>query len=107
MFRGRLRRLLLGLGLCFTVHSMAFSAEVQTIRDPFQPPASKPAPRPVVLPQAQPPAHQLIGVVVVADQAVAIFRNLKDGRLKMVRRGERIDGRRIKRIDLDAVSYTQ
>lgn len=107
MFRRRFARLLLGLGVCFTVHGAALPAEVQISRDPFQPPASKPVPRPAVSPQAQPPTHQLIGVVVVGDQAVAIFRNLKDGRLKMTRRGERIDGRRIKQVELDVVSYTQ
>ena len=92
---------------CLIIQCIIVSAVAQTARDPFQPPAAPVTPAPGFIPQAQPSTYQLIGVVMTANRAVAIFRQHQDDQLKMLRVGERIGGRLIKRISLDGVVYSK
>ena len=82
------------------------AAAAETARDPFRLPAAATLPSAPAAVKTQAAAHALIGVVI-AGHAAAIFRNLQDGRIKVLRVGEKIDHRRIKRIDLDGVSYDE
>ena len=101
------RRVSVGIIGCLIIQCIIVSAVAQTARDPFQPPSSPATPAPGFIPQAQPSTYQLIGVVMTANQAVAIFRHRQDDQLKMLRAGERIGGRLIKRIRLDGVVYSK
>ena len=83
----------------------AMSAVAETGRDPFRlPPVPTISPTPAAA-KAPSPAHLLIGVVLSDGQAAAIFRNVQDNQLKVVRAGEKIDHRFVKRIDLNGVVY--
>ena len=101
-----LKRPLLPVVWCFAAQALMAAAAAETARDPFRLPVMATPPSAPAAVSAQPAAHSLIGVVI-AGHAAAIFRNRQDGRIKVLRVGEKIDHRRIRRIDLDGVSYDE